>query len=71
MPYMWWHSGYDRLCHAFAVEQTTDDGRSYYEAACEHSVPLEHVEREQRGELCMVCLIKVGSQLADDGRWRG
>jgi hypothetical protein len=70
MPYVCWHSGYDSLCHAFEVEDV--EGRTFYEAVCEHSVPVERVEREQCSHLCVVCLIKVGAALPDDGGgWRG
>ncbi|TWP48643.1 hypothetical protein FKR81_27345 [Lentzea tibetensis] len=69
MPYVWWHSGYDLRCHAFAVEQANDGQRGFYEAVCEHSVPLERVEREQHGQLCTACLIKVGTELPENVRW--
>ncbi len=71
MPYVWWHSGYDQLCHAFKAEHTAVMDRSFYEAVCEHSVPVERVEREQHGHLCVTCLVKVGATLPDDGGgWR-
>ncbi|CCH28101.1 hypothetical protein BN6_07720 [Saccharothrix espanaensis DSM 44229] len=60
MPYVWWHSGYDSLCHAFPSTQPSE---AYFEAACTHSVPPEHLLREPNGPLCVPCLIKVGSEL--------
>ena len=71
MPYVWWHSGYDSMCHAF-VDVGVEGDRAFYEAVCEHSVPVERLEREQCGHLCVMCLIKVGDALPDDGGgWRG
>ncbi|PRY46693.1 hypothetical protein [Umezawaea tangerina] len=73
MTYTWWHSGYDRRCHAFESAQTAVADRVFYEAVCEHSVPVERLEREQHGHLCVPCLVKVGAALPDDGPggWRG
>ncbi|MCC8245396.1 hypothetical protein [Saccharothrix luteola] len=68
MPYVWWHSGYDRLCHAFAVDQASE---AYFEAACAHSVPPEHVLRSRTGALCVPCLVEVGSTMEDDHAWCG
>jgi hypothetical protein len=71
MPYVvWWHSGYDQLCHAFKAEHAAT-GRSFYEAVCEHCVPVERLKREQHGRLCVSCLVEVGLMLPDDGGgWR-
>ncbi|MFI9816245.1 hypothetical protein [Saccharothrix variisporea] len=63
MTYVWWHSGYDSLCHAFSAHQASE---AYFEAACTHSVPPEHLVRRQEGTLCVACLIKVGSELPED-----
>ncbi|MFE2757701.1 hypothetical protein ACFXGA_37435 [Actinosynnema sp. NPDC059335] len=67
MTYVWWHSGYDLLCHAFAVEQVSE---AYFEAACAHSVPPELVTRSPGGALCVPCLVEVGSELGEVDRWR-
>ncbi|MFI9011903.1 hypothetical protein ACIGNX_32160 [Actinosynnema sp. NPDC053489] len=70
MPYAWWHSGYDELCHAFAAEQRSE---AFFEAACAHSVPPTLVVRSPSGALCPRCLVEVGSALDDrhdDLRWR-
>ena len=61
--YVWWHSGYDRLCHAFSVRQASE---VFFEAVCAHSVPPEHVLRAASGTLCVPCLVEVGSALEDD-----
>ncbi|MFE9743501.1 hypothetical protein ACFYOT_01205 [Saccharothrix saharensis] len=68
MTYVWWHSGYDRLCHAFSVRQAS---AAYFEAACAHSVPPEHVVRSASGTLCVPCLVEVGSAMEVDHSWRG
>ncbi|WP_077008175.1 hypothetical protein [Saccharothrix sp. ALI-22-I] len=67
MPYVWWHSGYDRLCHAFPVRQASE---VYFEAACAHSVPPDLVVRTPGGALCVPCLVEVGSAMDDDHGWR-
>ncbi|WP_367132421.1 hypothetical protein [Saccharothrix sp. HUAS TT1] len=67
MPYAWWHSGYDRQCHAFAAEQSST---AYFEAACAHSVPPDLVVRSPSGALCVPCLVEVGTTAEDDHRWR-
>ncbi|NUT48595.1 MAG: hypothetical protein HOV94_15000 [Saccharothrix sp.] len=67
MPYVWWHSGYDRLCHAFSVDQASE---AYFEAVCAHSVPPDLVVRSPSGTFCVSCLVGVGSALSDDERWR-
>ncbi|MCE6994446.1 hypothetical protein LZG04_06440 [Saccharothrix sp. S26] len=66
--YVWWHSGYDRLCHAFSTRQAS---AAYFEAACTHSVPPEYVVRERSGTLCVPCLVEVGSTMEEDHAWRG
>ncbi|GAA0215625.1 hypothetical protein GCM10010492_11800 [Saccharothrix mutabilis subsp. mutabilis] len=60
MTYVWWHSGYDSLCHAFSPVQASE---AYFEAACTHSVPPDKLVRDTQGALCMSCLIKVGSEM--------
>ncbi|MFD1152194.1 hypothetical protein [Saccharothrix hoggarensis] len=72
MAHVWWHSGYDRLCHAFSVEQTSGEhaGAAYFEAACAHSVPPELVVRSPAGALCVPCLVEVGSAMEGRDAWR-
>ncbi|XVV04630.1 hypothetical protein ACQPW3_04230 [Actinosynnema sp. CA-248983] len=66
MTYVWWHSGYDSLCHAFSPQQASE---AYFEAVCTHSVPPEQLVREPQGTLCVSCLIKVGMEMpAEDHR---
>ncbi|MBW4719181.1 hypothetical protein [Saccharothrix obliqua] len=57
MPYVWWHSECDSLCHAFSTQQVVVDR---YEAACMRYVPPDLLLREATGPLCVPCLLRVG-----------
>jgi hypothetical protein len=66
----WLMSAYDATWHAFPTAQVSDQTRAFYQAFCDHSIPIRHVERAAPRVLCAACLVLFGAQIPDDQRWQ-
>jgi hypothetical protein len=66
----WLMSRYDATWHAILTEQLTDSTRTFYQALCEHSVPVRLVERTAPRVCCPACLVLYGTHLPDHQRWQ-
>lgn len=66
IQYAWWQSEYDGRCHAFPVADTGNVRARFREAACEHCVPVNRLNRTQAGMPCVACLIEVGADITEN-----
>jgi len=58
----WRRSDADQRVHAFRADDAVG---TFWEAACELSVPASKIKRTHEGTRCLPCLLIVGDQLAD------
>ncbi len=64
----WKRSSRDRQVHAFIVPRVTEPGRSFLEALCRATAPVEALEpavHRPGGDTCLHCLLIVGGRVAD------
>lgn len=66
----WLMSAYDATWHAFPIAQISDQTRAFYEALCDHSVPVRHIERAAPRVFCLACLVLYGENILDDEHWQ-
>jgi hypothetical protein len=64
------HVGLRRHLARLPIAQISDQTRTFYEALCDHSVPVRHMEHSAPHVFCPTCVVLYGKRIPDDQHWQ-